>query len=231
MANSAVSLLHRLQFVDWGLIDYREAMARQLELLEEVHLEHAPQTVVLCSHPPIVTLGRGTREGDVFGWGGDVIEVSRGGRATYHGPSQVVAYPIVNLMDSLRSQLKPRDLHGYLRALEQVIVETLAHFGVHAEGSSPHTQVGDVSPSDATGVWIKDRKIASIGIGVRRWVTYHGLAVNINADPLAFKGLHPCGFTTSTMVSLEELLGQSVSHDDFKKELRRHLQALLSTTN
>ena len=95
---------------DWGLIPYGHALQRQLDLVDLVHRELARETIVLCSHPPIVTLGRGTQPGDVFAWTGEAVEVTRGGRATYHGPSQIVAYPIMDLTS------RGRDVHRHLNA-------------------------------------------------------------------------------------------------------------------
>lgn len=187
---------------DWGVIDYREGLRRQLALVEDVAKDPSRETIVFCTHPPIVTLGRGTRDGDLCGWRGDTIEVGRGGRATYHGPSQLVVYPILDL------DRRGRDLHLYLRSLEETAVEVLRSFGIQATGRSMQLHDGDEVAQEATGVWIGSRKIASIGIGVRKWVSYHGLAMNIEHDAAAFFGMKPCGFTPAQMISLEEALGQ-----------------------
>src|SRR4051812_3197587 len=123
-------------FEDWGQIDYLDAMARQIETLERVyHDDKTAGTVVFCSHPPIVTKGRATIEGDVTSWQGPIAEVSRGGRATYHGPSQLVIYPIVNL----KYPRKGRGVHevvGFLRVFEKAIVDTLSQYGINAVGKS-----------------------------------------------------------------------------------------------
>lgn len=206
---------------DWGLIDYASALQRQLDLVDLVSRELARETLVFCAHPPVVTLGRGTRPGDVFGWKGETVEINRGGRATYHGPNQIVAYPILDLNQ------RGRDLHLYMRKLEDAIVATLAEFGVTATGKSLQTAEGDEAPVEATGVWVGSRKIASIGIGVRRWVSFHGLALNIENDPNAFQGLKPCGFTTETMVSLEEILGAKPSREAVQETLKQKLFSLL----
>ena len=201
---------------DWGLVPYADALRRQLDQVGLVQHELARETIILCSHPPIVTLGRATREGDVFAWDGETVEISRGGRATYHGPSQIVAYPIVDLTP------RGRDVHRFMRQLEQAVVATLQEFGLSAEGRSLQPdECGEIV--EATGVWTGGRKIASIGVAVRGWVTFHGLALNVDADPEAFRGLKPCGFTPESMTSMEARLGSRVDHEAVKEALARQL--------
>lgn len=182
---------------NWGLIDYQEALDKQLVLVEKVQKDLSHETIVVCSHPPVVTLGRATEPSDIAGWKGQTYEIQRGGRATYHGPSQLVIYPILDLNS------RGRDLHKYIRSLENAIIEMLLQFGL----------VGRAEQG-ATGVWVGERKVASIGIGVKRWVTYHGLALNVSFDPQAFRGINPCGFQPETMISMEELVGEKI---DFAK--------------
>jgi lipoyl(octanoyl) transferase len=200
---------------DWGLIPYREAFAKQDQYVREVIAGERKETLVFCSHPPIVTLGRGTKEGDVFSWAGDTFEVNRGGRATYHGPSQLVMYPIISLDNSnslyAPKKTRPRDLHEYLRVLEESVVVLLRDFSVQGEGHSLQTQVGKEEPEEATGVWVSGRKIASIGVAVRKWVTSHGVALNLNHDGGAFQGMHPCGFKTNQMTDLESVSDSPIS--------------------
>jgi lipoyl(octanoyl) transferase len=210
---------HVISVQDWGLIEYGLALQKQTDLVDLVQHELARETIVFCSHPPVVTLGRGTKPGDVFGWQGQVIEINRGGRATYHGPSQLVVYPILDLNQ------RGRDLHKYMRDLEEALVRTLADFGIQARGRTE--QVGDDGENqEATGVWIGARKIASIGIGVRKWVSFHGLALNVDRDNAAFQGMKPCGFSSQTMISMEEVLGASVDHASVSAALATHLFAL-----
>ena len=206
-----------LVFQDWGLVDYQTALLRQMDLVDLVSREHARETIVFCTHSPVVTLGRGTRDGDLCGWTGETVEVGRGGRATYHGPSQLVVYPILDMSQ------RGRDLHKYMRTLEEIVVGTLQDFGVTASGRSMQVHDGDEVAEEATGVWIGSRKIASIGIGVRKWVSFHGLAINLDQDDNAFQGMKPCGFTPSMMVSLEEVLGNPVDRELFKSRLRARL--------
>jgi len=196
-----------IQFLDWGLIDYETALVRQMDLVEKRIQNDIRDSVIFCSHPSIVTLGRATEpEKDLAGWSGPIVEIQRGGRATYHGPGQAIGYPILDLKN------RGSDLHKYLRYLENVMICSLRHFGIEAEGDR----------DDATGVWIGSKKIASIGIGVKRWVSFHGYAVNLHRDPVAFTGINPCGFRSTDMISLEELIGQKVSHSDFNAVIRSH---------
>lgn len=194
-----------LNFMDWGLIDYSEALERQLVLVEKVACGEMPDTVVFCSHPPIVTLGRSAKSQDLVGWQGDLIEVSRGGRATYHGPNQLVIYPILNLSRE-RKSLKPRDIGAYLRSLESILIDILNDADIQAAAKTIDGVDEQGDKISATGVWVGQKKIASIGIAVKKWVTYHGLALNVKRDPQAFQGLRPCGFSSSIMTSIEEVI-------------------------
>lgn len=202
-----------LNVVDWGLVDYREALTRQEDLVDRVAREQARETLVFCTHPPIVTLGRATKPGDVFGWPGDVMEVSRGGRATYHGPSQIVVYPILDLNS------RGRDLHLHFRKMEEALLATVQHFGISATGRSPQVEDGAEDAVEATGVWVGTRKLASMGVAVRKWISFHGLALNVEHDPQAFVGMKPCGFAPGTAVSLEELLGAQGPSGPLRRDL------------
>jgi lipoyl(octanoyl) transferase len=204
-----------IHIIDWGLIPYELAQTEQLKLVEAVQAHPKDEFIVFCSHPPVVTLGRATEKADMQGWGGEIFEVSRGGRATYHGPEQVVCYPILSL------QSRKPDLHLYLRMLEESIIRSLVHYDLKAEGKK----------EDATGVWIGKQKIASIGVAAKKWVTYHGVAVNVNEDPLAFTGISPCGFTKSTMTSLQELTGKVVSKEEYKENLKEEMLAVFAQTS
>ncbi len=224
----------QFETLNWGQISYQEALQKQMELVEARIADKIPDTLIFCSHPPVVTLGRGTKPTDLIGWRGETVEISRGGRATYHGPNQVVVYPILKL-DVPRAGCAARDLHAYMDALERAVVATLGKFGVNAHGSNDMSATETLQPAGSeapsfTGVWVGERKIASIGIGVRKWVSYHGLAFNLVNDHQAFQGLNPCGFKASTMISLEEILGQEVSRENFTSDLRLQLLEQLSPT-
>ena len=203
-----------MKYVDWGMIGYQDALNKQLELVHLISEGDEEEQVVYCTHPPVVTLGRGTLEGDLTSWKGDVVEVQRGGRATYHGPSQLVAYPILDLSK------RNRDLHQFLRNIELAVIDTLKKYNVES-----HISEGN------TGVWIGKQKIASIGIAVKKWVSYHGVAINLDHDPVAHTGLKPCGFTTDTMVSLEELTGKKINHEEFLENLKTSLDKYLEIKN
>lgn len=211
-----------LVFEDWGLIDYEQALEKQLSLVEKVHETGQPGFIIFCTHPPVVTLGRGTKPGDVFGWQGPIIEISRGGRATYHGPSQLVVYIILNLATPRKGR-KEREIAGFLRVFEDSIVDVLEHYGIKAIGKSLQKNPNTDKETDETGVWVENRKIASLGLGVKKWITYHGAAINLTFDPSAFTGMKPCGFTTQTMLSVEEQLGKKINIEVFKKSLYERL--------
>ncbi len=195
---------------DLGRIAYREAWDLQKEIVAKRYAGECGDTLLVCEHDPVVTTGRGTPSGAAGedaggaddGAGGsaapvldarfEVIAVERGGEATYHGPGQIVVYPIVRLAE------KAHDLHAWLRALEQAVIDTLAAFdreGTRREG--------------ATGVWTADgaRKYCSIGVAASRWVTWHGLALNHTTDLSHFEAIQPCGFQASVMTSMERERG------------------------
>ena len=214
-------------FQDWGLIDYQLALDQQLKCLEKLSSEpEHPGFLIFCSHPPVVTVGRQTQPEDVFSWSGPIIEISRGGRATYHGPSQLVVYPILNLK-AFRNGRKPQEVRGYLRAFEQAIVETLKDYQISTVGKTPQKLSDKDSESDETGVWVGAKKIASLGIAVKKWITYHGAAINLDHDPEAFKGLNPCGFKSETMISVEKLIGKKLNRQEFSEKLTLNLYRLL----
>jgi len=215
-----------LKFEDWGLIDYEQALHRQLEKVEEIANSTTKEEsqgenfgfLIFCSHPAVVTLGRKTQPGDVFGWKGPIKEISRGGRATYHGPSQLVVYPI----------FKIKDIGKYLRDFENAILDVMKSYDIEAVGKTLQKKSDVQEETEETGVWVGPQKIASLGIGVKKWVTYHGAAINLDEDPQAFQGMKPCGFSSETMVSLERLLGQKVNRQEFSDKLKSRLQILLT---
>jgi lipoyl(octanoyl) transferase len=173
----------RLDVRRLGRVPYAEALKLQRRLADERIAGLIPDTLILLEHPPVVTLGRGTRETSLpvqpealRARGVEVHEIERGGDVTYHGPGQLVGYPILDLQ-----ALKP-DLHWYLRQLEEALIRALAVFDIPAERNQGYT-----------GVWTRGRKIASIGIHVRQWVTWHGFALNVTTDLPAFDLIVPCG--------------------------------------
>lgn len=213
-----------LQVLDWGLIDYKKSLEQQLELVEKVASSPShPGYIIFCTHPPVVTLGRQTQPNDVTTWTGETVEISRGGRATYHGPSQLVVYVIMNIKNP-RKHRGPQEIRGFLRDFESAIAETLNIFNLNTFGRSTEN-------IDDTGVWLNTengiQKITSIGIAVKKWVTYHGAAINLTYDSEAFSGINPCGYDTKKMISLEELLQKRTDPAIFKTKLIDQLQKFL----
>jgi lipoate-protein ligase B len=196
------------------LRDYGEVLRLQQDLVAERQAGTIPDTLVLVEHPDTITLGRSARPDNVVDAGDiPVFAIERGGDVTYHGPGQLVAYPVFLLRES------ERDLHRYLRGLEETILRTLADFHI----------AGTRRPG-LTGVWTADetgpRKLASIGVAVRKWVTLHGLALNVTTDLARFAAIHPCGFDASVMTSMARELGHSVDFAAVKTALAGHLAAV-----
>lgn len=208
-----------MQSMIWENKPYLEALADQMELVELVASGVRDEVVVFCSHPPVVTIGRSVQPGDITTWVGETVEVSRGGRATYHGPNQVVIYPIIDLKKSHRENLPPKDVHQYLRLLENVVVESLAKIGVQSQVRVDQQLDSNGRKLNLTGVWVGGKKIASIGIAVKKWITYHGIAVNLYSDRNAFQGIQPCGLNPNDMTSVEEVLHQKIDRHSFEQTI------------
>ncbi|HTM20058.1 MAG TPA: lipoyl(octanoyl) transferase LipB [Kofleriaceae bacterium] len=200
------------RLVDLGLAGFREVWQLQLETVAARQRGDTDDTLILVEHDPVITLGRArsARANVLMPAGVDVVEVERGGDVTWHGPGQLVAYPVVLLGEG------ERDLHAFLRNLEEAIIRTAAAFGL-ATGREP----------GKTGVWIDGRKLASIGIACRRWVTFHGLALNVDPDLRQFARINPCGFDASVMTSLAAELGQAPGMPLVKTYLATHLSTSL----
>lgn len=181
--------------VDWGRVDYPLAWERMRRLHAERAEGGIPDTLVLVEHPPVVTVGVEGDDGSSDSSGLPVYRVERGGKSTYHGPGQLVGYPIVDLTP------RGRDVRAFVQDVETVLIETLREFHL----------LGRHVPS-RRGVWIDgERKVASIGIAVERWVTFHGFALNVDVDLGAFERIHPCGFDGRVMTSMARELGRPVS--------------------
>jgi lipoate-protein ligase B len=202
-----------LQVRRLGRRPYEAVLALQESLLAAV-AEGAPETLLLVEHPPVYTLGRGADVGDLRGaperLGVPWFRVGRGGGATFHGPGQLVAYPIVRL------RAAGRDVNGYVRALEQALIDTC---GVHG--------VAAAAPAGETGVWVGARKIASIGIGVRRGVAWHGIALNVRTDLSYFDAIVVCRSADLRMVNLAELCAPGPSLEAAGSVFARALAARL----
>jgi lipoyl(octanoyl) transferase len=192
-----------------GLVDYQKAWDLQREIHADVASGSRPNTLLLLEHPSVYTAGRRTEASERPTDGTPVIDVDRGGRITWHGPGQLVGYPIVKL-------LKPTELVSFVREIEAALILVCADLGVttiRVEGRS--------------GVWIQDargdRKIAAIGIRVAKGVTMHGFALNVNPDLAAFRQIVPCGIADADVTSLEIELGRSITIDEVAPLVERHI--------
>ena len=181
-----------LEVLQPGVVPYAEALAWQRALAEaRINGRLTQDLLLLLAHPPVVTLGRNSRHSHVLRPDGlDIFEIERGGDVTFPGPGQLVGYPILDLAGH-----KP-DLHWYLRTLEEALVIALAELGISAGRNPPFT-----------GVWTRNRKIASIGIHVKQWVTWHGFALNVTTDLAQFERIVPCGIAGVEMTSVEREWG------------------------
>jgi len=199
-----------------GLIKYRDALTVQAELVDQ-RRDWTHDLLILLEHPPVITFGRKTEPSNLL-WdqktlqaaGVDCVPSQRGGDITLHGPGQLVGYPIVDL------NCYGKDLHRYLRQLEEILIRTLADFGLS----------GAALPGK-TGVWVEGRKIASIGIAVRRWISYHGFAMNIDNDLTDFAAIIPCGLPGVTMTSMCRELGEPVAKNQVAEILIGHFGTVM----
>lgn len=181
-----------------GRLPYRAGLTLQENFLRD-GLPNGSDVLILLEHPPTITLGRGADENNLLSSphrlqedGIDLFQVARGGDTTYHGPGQIVGYPLVDLSK------RGKDLHLYLRDLEEVLIRTLSHWHLKTERLKGRT-----------GVWVDGRKIASIGVGVRRWISWHGFALNLETDLGGFGHIVPCGLHDVQMTSMKQLLGEA----------------------
>ncbi|EHQ28316.1 lipoyl(octanoyl) transferase LipB [Mucilaginibacter paludis] len=227
-------------FTDWGLTDYKQAWEKQEELLagtvklkteirnQETELPGStaelktPNYLVFCEHPHVYTLGKsGHAENLLLDEKGlaekhaTYYTINRGGDITYHGPGQIVAYPILDLDNFFT------DIHLYLRTLEEAVILTMADYGLKGERYPGYT-----------GVWLdadipeRARKICAMGVRCSRWVTMHGLAFNVNTDLAYFKNIVPCGIDDKAVTSLQAELGKEININDVKKTLLHHISVL-----
>jgi lipoic acid synthetase len=210
--------LPSLEILDWSLLEYGEAFLRQKALVQERIKESSPDRLVLVEHPPVVTIGRGGGSEDLHiskealhQKGVDLYKVDRGGRATFHCPGQLVVYPIV--------KLNQKDLHRYLRRLQDVIAAVLRVYGLNPEFRNGRP-----------GVWVDSAKVASIGIAVRKWVTYHGVALNVTTDSKFFNWIVPCGHRNEKITSLQKELGYAPEMAGVKQHFMRKFCKLFGYT-
>lgn len=210
---SAGLSLHEIPAYDLGRVPYRAALEFQHRAVETRARGESPDVLYFVEHEPVLTVGRGGHDGnlllsaaDYARRGIEIVPVERGGDVTYHGPGQVIGYPIV----ALETLPGGRDLHRYLRDLEEAILRVLASYGLDASRRPPYT-----------GVWVGDRKVAAIGVAVRRWVTFHGFALNVNPDLTHFDLIHPCGIRDLGVASLASLLGAAPPREEVIARLAR----------
>jgi lipoyl(octanoyl) transferase len=220
-------------FSDWQHINYKDAWDRQQKLLEEVQQRKfsLPEKKSdlhyfnLCEHPHVYTLGKSGKDNNLLvnnrqlkDLGATFFHIDRGGDITYHGPGQIVGYPIVDL-DSFGMGVKQ-----YVFSLEELIIRTIAEYGLHGERLD-----------GATGVWLdaqtpKARKICAIGVRVGHRVTMHGFAFNVNTDLHFFDYINPCGFTDKGVTSLQKELGKQADIEEVKQHLKTHFETIFETT-
>jgi lipoate-protein ligase B len=202
------------RILDLGTREFGEVWALQKELVGQRQRDEIPDTLILVEHPHVITLGRGTHKENVLAPGDmPLFEIERGGDVTYHGPGQLVGYPIFLLRQ------EERDLHLYLRNLEESLLRAVGRFGISGERKDGWT-----------GVWSAGgaRKLASIGVAVKRWVTLHGFALNVSTDLGRFAAINPCGLEATIMGSMESVLGHAVSLDEVKGAVRDEVGAVFA---
>lgn len=199
--------------VHWlGLIDYQKAYEIQTRLLEARLAGKVPDALLLLEHKPVITLGKSGKLKNILASpeelatrGVSLVFIDRGGDATYHGPGQLVGYPIIDLRE------RGKDAHVYLRNLEEVLIRTIRDFGIESGRDPSHA-----------GVWVDNQEIAAIGLSLRKWITMHGFALNVNTNLTHFKLINPCGFTNRRATSIAELAGREVPMDKVKERLLAH---------
>lgn len=197
-----------------GLVEYEQALQLQRNLHSEIAESQRPNTLLLLQHPPVFTAGRRTLESEKPTDGSAVIDVDRGGKITFHGPGQIVGYPIVRLKN-------PNDVVGFVRELETALILVCKEFGIEAQRYC-----------ERSGVWIRDnhgdRKIAAIGIRVARGVTMHGFALNVSPDLSFFDRIVPCGISDAQVTSMTKELNREISIQEVEMVLERHMFEALS---
>jgi len=209
-----------LEIIDWGRTRYNEAFEKQKARVGQRKAGECSDALIFTEHEPVYTMGLRKGADAHLIWkkaalaeqGIEVFKSNRGGDITYHGPGQIVGYPIISLQDR-------KDLHAYLRDIEEVVIRTLSRFGLQS-----------ARREGKTGIWLETRKICAIGVAVRSWVTYHGFALNVDPDMNHFNGIVPCGITDGTVTSLSNELGYSINIDEVKAALAVEFKEVLANT-
>jgi lipoate-protein ligase B len=199
----------KLYVIKPGLMNYKEAWDLQKRLVKLRALKKLPDCLIITEHEPVITMGRSANNNNLLvsrnelaDRGIEYFYIERGGDITAHNPGQVVAYPIIDL------SARGKDLHQYLRDLETVVIDTLAEFDIKAS-----------TRRNMTGAWVNSHKLAAIGVAVSSWVSYHGLALNVENDLELFKLINPCGITGYPVGSISSILGKKISADKAAKIL------------
>ena len=197
-----------------GLIDYEEALVIQRRLHQEVVDQLSANSLILLQHPPVFTAGRRTLDSERPIDGSKVIDVDRGGKITFHGPGQIVGYPIVKLK-------KPNDVVGFVRQIEKALIQICQDFNIEGQ-----------TYCERSGVWIRDergdRKIAAIGIRVAKGVTMHGFALNVNPDLSYFDRIIPCGIADAQVTSMERELNRSIAPEEVLEVVEARMKQALT---
>lgn len=204
-----------------GVMDYARALDFQRAVAKARIAAEIPEDVLLLvEHPPVVTMGRSSKDAHLLASpellaarGVELFDVERGGDVTFHGPGQLVGYPIIDLTRH------KKDLHWYLRQVEEALIVALATFGIAAERNP-----------GLTGVWTQGRKIASIGVHARDWVTWHGFALNVSTDLTYFDLMVPCGIQAVTMTSIEREVGRRVAMNEVEEEVVKAFGGVFALT-
>ena len=209
-------MLKNIEIIQPGVLDYRRAWDLQKQLFDKVVEERSRNYLILTEHNPVITIGKSgsdknllTDPSHLASKGIELIENDRGGDITFHGPGQLVGYPILDL-----NQFK-QDIHWYLRTIEEVIIQTLKDIDIQG------TRIPDL-----TGVWVKNRKICAIGVKVTRWVTMHGFALNISTDLDYFNHIIPCGISDHGVTSILEETGNIIDQNDVITSLCQNFSTL-----
>jgi len=198
--------------VDLKVRDYKETWDLQQKLVELRAQGSVSDVLLLVEHPDVITMGKSAKPENILSRKFPVYEIERGGDVTYHGYGQLVGYPILDLSS------RGKDIRSYLRNLERMLIETLAGFGISAQRIEGRT-----------GVWVDQRKIASIGVAVRSWVTFHGFALNVSTDLSGFDAVNPCGYESRIMTSMTKELARSVLISEVKGPLTRIFAQIFDT--
>ena len=196
--------------LDLGRMEYGEALDLQRELASKRARGEIPDTLVLVEHDHVITLGRKTTPSNFRPQKVPVFQIERGGDATYHGPGQLVGYPIVLLAD--------HDVRRHVRNIEEALLRAVGGFGIQAERLDGHP-----------GIWVNGKKLASIGVAVTDWVTYHGFALNVNTDLAYFELIRPCGLDPRTMTSMEKIAGRPLPFEEVKGRFAREYSEVTGT--